>query len=76
MKREPYNASVAPFYKYKVGPELGCPSNTAFRNWSTRGGATPQISNSPFVIIYSAKGEGGVRLGRVQGHHKEMKMKM
>ena len=36
MKREPYNASVAPFYKYKVGPELGCPSNTALRIWSKR----------------------------------------
>ena len=72
MKREPYNKSLVPFYKNKVGPELGCPPNTALRIWSTGGGGIPQISNSPFAI-YSAKGEGGVRLGSVQSHHKEMK---
>ena len=74
MRREHYNKSLVPFYKNKVGPELGwlsakyCFADLVYRG----GGGTPQISNSPFAI-YSAQGEEGVRLGSVQSHHKEMK---
>ena len=53
MKMEPYNKSLVPFYKNKVGPELGCPPNTALRIWSTGGeGGPPKsaIPPSPFIL--------------------------